>query len=242
MKAIFLFITICICFGMKSGSGKPWPAKTSHEIEIEFIPVFNGKPLVLEKGNYISGMGDTLTISVFKFYVGEFALHAHEGKKEFKDYYLLDAEDTLSLKIRLTGIEFSSVSELSFKIGTDSITNTSGAMEGALDPFKGMYWEWNSGYINAKLEGKSSACKTLHHAFEFHIGGYQRPHFTQRTVHLSIPANELKSSVNKLTVYADAAAWVNKIQLSKINNIVEPSKAAAKMADAYARMFSIHGL
>ena len=44
---------------------------------------------------------------------------------------------------------------LYFRFGTDSLLNVSGALSGDLDPSKGMYWAWNSGYINCKIEGRS---------------------------------------------------------------------------------------
>ena len=57
-----------------------------------------------------------------------------------------------------------------FQIGIDSLTNVSGDLDGDLDPALGMYWAWNSGYINMKLEGKSSSCKSVKKEFQFHIG------------------------------------------------------------------------
>jgi len=42
----------------------------------------------------------------------------------------------------------------------DSLANVSGAMSNDLDATKGMYWSWQSGFINLKIEGKSASCKT----------------------------------------------------------------------------------
>jgi len=74
-------------------------------------------------------------------------------------------------------------------IGTDSITNVSGALDGDLDPIKGMYWAWNSGCINFKLEGTRviSGKKT---PFEYHIGGYNGPQAT--AMKKSIKIDQLK--------------------------------------------------
>ena len=58
-------------------------------------------------------------------------------------------------------------SKLKFQLGIDSLTNVSGAMGGDLDPTKGMYWTWQSGYINMKIEGKSNSCKTRKNQFQF---------------------------------------------------------------------------
>jgi hypothetical protein len=41
-----------------------------------------------------------------------------------------------------------------------------------------MYWTWNSGYINVKLEGISPRSKGRNGEFGLHLGGYMPPHNT----------------------------------------------------------------
>lgn len=60
-----------------------------------------------------------------------------------------------------------------------------------------MYWTWQSGYINAKLEGKSNLVNTPTHAFAFHLGGYLNPFQTLQTI--SIPC----TTKDKLTIFDD---------------------------------------
>jgi hypothetical protein len=51
-------------------------------------------------------------------------------------------------------------------------------MTGDLDAMYGMYWAWQSGYINVKIEGSSSVCKTRKNVFQYHLGGYLSPNQT----------------------------------------------------------------
>jgi hypothetical protein len=131
--------------------------------------------------------------------------------------------------------------QLSFTLGVDSIANTSGANGGDLDPIKGMYWAWNSGYIMAKLEGRSKACKTLHHAYEYHIGGYMPPYNTARQVTLKLrqPITAKKGTTNTVQLSADVSKWFSGIDLRSVNSIVIPGKEAMQMADRYTTMFSV---
>ena len=87
--------------------------------------------------------------------------------------YLVDFEIDSTRKLFFPDINSSEVDEIRFLFGIDSITNTSGAMSGALDPMYGMYWSWQSGYINCKLEGRFSA--PGQELFQLHLGGYAQP-------------------------------------------------------------------
>jgi hypothetical protein len=197
------------------------------EINIEIKPVFGKKKLVLEKENYITSLGDTLSVSRLRFYISSVQLIFGDGKifNEKNSYHLIDVEEAETLKLKLKNIPEGKITNLKFNIGVDSTASVSGALDGDLDPIKGMYWAWNSGYINAKLEGKSNQCKTSHNEFEFHIGGYLSPNKT--------------ASNPTIVVLSDVAYWFNDISLQKNNSIVTPGSNAVKMADRYAKMFSI---
>ena len=210
------------------------------DLSIIIHPVFNGKPLLLNEGQYITGTGDTITIEEFRFYMShprminqEYVYH------EEKSYHLPDASDSLSLHFVINRIPSGHYSSFDFMIGVDSMASVSGAMDGALDPTLGMYWAWNTGYINAKLTGHSPVCKTLHHAFEFHIGGYLPPYQTIRKVSLPVDLNISSGKTSSLDIDADVAVWFRNIRLFALNNVVIPSKEAMKIADNYMEMFSV---
>jgi hypothetical protein len=211
-------------------------------VTIIIQPVFNGQPLMLNEGSYTDEHGDTLNIEVFKFYLTHVALD-YPGNRSIliRKAFLFNAEDSDALSFSADNMAEGSISGISFTLGVDSIDNTSGANEDDLDPVKGMYWVWNSGYIMAKLEGRSKVCKTLHHGFEFHIGGYMPPCNAARAVHISLPEHTaINAGENTvITIHADVSVWFKEnVDLALLNNIVTPGKEAGLMADRYAKMFS----
>ncbi len=47
-----------------------------------------------------------------------------------------------------------------------------------LDPTKGMFWTWNSGYLSFKIEGYSPVSTQPAHIIAYHIGGYRSAYNT----------------------------------------------------------------
>jgi hypothetical protein len=210
--------------------------KPASKARIVFEPCFENEPLVLVNKMYKTSSGDSLFIDLFKFYMSTVSFKIggkwHPIKKS---YYLVNAEEATTQTISLE-LPNGTIDSLKFLIGVDSITCVSGNMEGDLDPIKAMYWSWNTGYVNAKIEGRSNSCKTIHNVFEFHIGGYMAPFNTLKTVSLKTgPGNTFRVKVK-------VDRWFNgkeKIHLSNVNSIVTPGKEAVMMANNYKNMFEI---
>jgi hypothetical protein len=145
--------------------------KPSPDLELEVRPMFGNVPLVL--GNSVYSNSDTLSIDRFRFYISSVVLTFENGQKyiESNSWHLIDAEVPSSLLFSLKNVPEKPIAEIAFNIGIDSVCSVSGALSGDLDPVKGMYWAWNSGYINAKLEGKLLSMNgKKKEPFEFHIG------------------------------------------------------------------------
>jgi hypothetical protein len=229
-----LFLSVSLfCFSQKN----------SGTLTVKIKPVFNGEPLVLGEKKYVNKNGDSLYIDLFKFYLSAFELQGSNFFFEPKSYHLINVDEEKTLSFTIKNIDAGSYDKINFNIGIDSLTNTSGALDGDLDPVKGMYWAWNTGYIAAKIEGRSKVCKTHNNEFEFHIGGYLYPYNSLRKVSLVLP--NLKVTENKTTtieIIADVAQWFmgpQQIELSKTNNIVLPCKESVMMSKNYSDMFSI---
>jgi hypothetical protein len=217
-------------------------AQTKGNLTVRIHPVFNKADLVLSEKTYITANRDSLSIDVFKFYLGHLCLTGTTLFCEPDSYHLIDAETVSTLTFSLKNIPVGIYTELSFAIGVDSLKNTQGVLTGDLDPIKGMYWAWNTGYIAAKMEGHSNACKTLHHAFEFHIGGYLSPFQSYRKNKLTLENFQITQGDNYLDLYADVAEWFQtpqSIDISKINSIVLPNKQSTLMADNYMDMIKL---
>lgn len=200
---------------------------------INFIPSFKGDVLVLEEP-YALVDGSTLEVSTFKFYVGHFAFY-HNGVQELLNeaYHLVDVSDTMSLTVDLSSGEPVVFDSMAFVLGVDSLTNVSGAFGGDLDPTKGMYWTWNSGYINMKLEGTSPISPAKKNAFQFHLGGYLQPYATVEQIGFHVTPRRT------LDLHVDLARFFSKVEIATEHTVMSPGENAVLLSKLAASMFSV---
>ena len=199
--------------------------------EICIKPIFDKTTLQLDKSYYHSGIKDSISISAFKFYISSIELIQNEKViwKEENSFHLIDTDNETSLSIPLHIPSDLQYNKIKFNIGIDSVTNTSGAMGGDLDPTKGMYWAWQSGYINFKLEGKSTKQE-----FQFHLGGYQTPFNSLKTISLNLSPNSEKE------IYIDIKKLITEIDLTKQHHIMSPSEISVLLSQKLAEAFSTY--
>jgi len=204
-------------------------------LSINFKLKFNKEPLEYHK-QYITSNRDTLAFENFKCYISSIEIFYTDNSifKQKDSYHLLDFENPSSFLIPITTINNKLISKVTFNIGIDSLTNTSGALNGDLDPINGMYWAWQSGYINLKIEGESPSCKTRKNEFYFHIGGYLPPFNSMRKIELIY---DKKS--NQINIGLDLNKFFTNIKLAETNSIMIPGKLAMKLSDYSTKIFYI---
>lgn len=117
------------------------------------------------------------------------------------------------------------VQKVKFDIGTDSLLNTAGILDGDLDPIKGMYWAWNTGYINFKIEGENDSKKP----FEYHVGGYRTPYATVRSFE-TIVIN------GNLILELDVEEFLTSAE-SISTSLMIPGEEASRLADIFNNCF-----
>lgn len=171
-------------------------------------------------------LGKDIHFTTLRFYLSNLALYRGDSLvwQETNSYHLIDAATPESKTWELAlpkGLEYD---VLQFSIGVDSATSCSGAMGGDLDPTKGMFWSWNSGYINFKLEGNYVDCPSRNHKFEYHLGGYAYPYASLQ--HLSVAA----SPDSPITIAMDLAQFLNGLSLEKDYRVMSPGAKALEMA------------
>lgn len=206
------------------------------DINVIIQPTFKNENLVLDNLKYVTGKNDTVTISTFKFYISNVEVEFENGTsyKEPQSYHLIDSENEKSLQFQLKNAPDLKIKQLTFNIGLDSATNVSGNLEGDLDPLLGMYWAWNSGYINMKLEGKSSSCKSVKKEFQFHIGGYLQNQNALQSIVLDFPKN-----TTEIQLKVDISKWLDEVALKQTNSIMIPGAEAIAMSELYKNIFII---
>lgn len=178
---------------------------------------------------------DSIQIETLKFYISIIKLY-HNNKliwREKNSYHLIDISNSKSLTIDFILPSKMEYDSITFNMGIDSITNVAGVFGGDLDPTKGMYWTWQSGYINFKLEGKSNVCKTRNNNFQFHLGGYQNPFNGLQEVRLKLKNKDFH------TIEIDVKKLINNIVLAEMNQIMSPNKDAVFLAETVTKTFSV---
>jgi hypothetical protein len=211
----------------------------AQNIQLIISPVFNDKPITTNDW-FITKKGDSIQLENMRFYISHLAFEM-PNKRFVSDTVqarLVDIFEPNSLRIDLPDLELKSIKKIYFSLGIDSLTNVSGALSGDLDPQKGMYWAWQSGYINLKIEGKSPHCKTRKNIFQFHIGGYLSPFYALKNLELSI--DNKNSSAENIVLKIEVSKFFETIDITTQNSIMIPCEKALKCAEYSTKMFSIY--
>lgn len=198
-------------------------------LRIRFQLFIGNEPVEWGK-KYVSSKADTFSIQTCKVYLSKFAItYQNKALEQIPNsFYLLDFSEPNTSEIFLPISKNLPIKSVSYCIGIDSLSNTSGAQSGALDPTLGMYWSWQSGYINWKIEGTSPSAKTRKNSFQFHIGGYLPPNLALRTV-----AFEPQKGTNNYVVRIQLDELFNQISLKETNTIMIPGKTANELANLF---------
>lgn len=203
--------------------------------EFTFQPVFGTDSLQFGS-QYVSINNDTITFSLIKLYVSNFEVKYTDGSvfKESNSYHLIEwSSDKIGTQVMLSLDSSKKAQSISYNLGVDSTTNTAGALDGDLDPALGMYWAWKTGYINFKIEGRSSSCDTHYNEFAFHVGGYRHPHKTVR------PITHQLDSRTKQIIYIDLSNFIGQFNLHKTHSVLMPGLMANDAATTFSKCFKI---
>lgn len=204
--------------------------QTSYDVTIDIR--YGNEPLILEHPVGLH-QGSPLVFEKVMFYMTHFKL-LNDGKvvwEENESFHLIKLGNTPSMQWAFAIPSTIAFNTIEFTLGTDSLTNHSGALEGDLDPTLGMFWTWNSGYINLKIEGSHPVSPNRKNAFEFHIGGYRSPYPTAKSIALPAGAKGTK-------IVCDVSKFITPLDLSQMNRVMSPGPKAAELADLSTEMFS----
>lgn len=204
-------------------------------IDVNFsVVIKNDVPV---KTNSIISLGEhtSITFEVLKFYISKVELFENEKKvySENNSFHLIEMTDMASFVLNLKLPAKVNFNSIHFHLGIDSVTNASGAMSGDLDPIKGMYWAWQSGYINFKCEGINYSKNTPLNKFQVHLGGYQTPNNSLQAVAL------FTANTASINVLLDLDLFIQEINLHQHYKIMSPSASAVELSKLLAKSFRI---
>ena len=208
---------------------------TATDMEIIVQPVFEG--MNIEKDTwYITNNQDSIQISRLRWYMTD--LHFTDKNDELlttSSHHLLDVFDKSTLSFHLSVKDSSLIKSISFKIGVDAALHENGALSGALDPIHGMYWAWQSGFINFKIEGNSPSCNTRKSKFSFHIGGYKEPYTTAQQMVLNLT----DPSTSPINIIVEVSKLFDDLDLSQTNTLMIQGQQASDLSLKLTSLFSV---
>lgn len=221
---------------------------TGSAVCLSFENVVGSVPLTLDQTlRYQNMNGDSFSVELFKYYISNISFTDDQGNTwyEPESYHLINAADTNSLKVYVDSMPLANYVSVSYMIGVDSARNVSGTQTGALDPSNGMFWTWTSGYIQAKMEGRSPASTASFDLLVFHIGGFGGQYAGQRMVSPSFnsaTAIVTANTVPVIHVKSDLNEWFqspNTIDFATMSNVSTAGANSVLIADNYVNMFTI---
>jgi len=210
---------------------------------IRFAVYVHGVPMQLNK-KYKNPFSEIFEISRFRFYTGKMVtIYSDAGIKTnlSNAYHLIDFSDSASTLIELR-VKEGSCKEIQFQLGIDSTDQNQGAQSGVLDPVKGMFWTWNSGYQSFKIEGVSPASDQPAHMMAYHIGGYRYPYSTVWKIKLSADKIIRISKMNKTMVEIPIELdnffdGPHPLHIKEIPDCTTPGELARKISENFISSF-----
>jgi hypothetical protein len=175
MKQLFTFIVFTALFNQ---------ARTQLNVSLRW----GTEHIVLDKYYLLSN--DSLIFREMKFYLSDFQFEKDTRKHMILGTHLIDLSDSSSFQL-FPNFPVDEYERVHFNFGLDSSYQVSEIVDGPLNPMNGMYWAWNSGYIQFKCTGNSSAIALTDQTFEYHLGGYRQPFETLVPIQLAINGNTL---------------------------------------------------
>jgi len=153
------------------------------------------------------------------------------GKKGLKAW-LLDLADSASLDQQMSRPVNNKISLL---FGIDSTIQVGGVGTGALDPLRGMYWTWQTGYVQWKMEG-AIRVDGVESPLELHLGGFDGATKSQSMLsdYLIYP------TTNSVIAQWDISPFLAEVVRRKKFGVMSPSPIAREYCRIIANGVSFH--
>jgi hypothetical protein len=213
---------------------------------IHFKAYVHGEPLQLNK-EYKNPFGEIYEISRFRFYVGKIEpVYTDAGLKPNRapPYQLIDFSDSSSTLIEFPAT-MGTCNGIQFVLGIDSADQNQGAQTGSLDPIKGMFWTWNSGYQSFKMEGFSPLSNQPSHMIAYHIGGYRYPFSTVWKIKMNTTNDEVFRITNEYKIIVDVPVELDyffdgatPLRIREISSCTTPGEMARKISENFIGSFT----
>jgi hypothetical protein len=200
---------------------------------IHFDAIINHEKMILGKTYFLPVLKDSIRIDNLKFYISNIKFTKKNKLVSNVDgYYLIDMQNKKS--ISFSSNDTTVFDTISFDLGIDSATHELGVMDGDLDPTKGMYWTWQSGYIFFKMEGCLKVVDHNNSSFVYHIGGFNYNYPTLQHISFS------ETSIKDFYINLNLDRFFEKWNCKDIPEIMSPGEKAVAFSKLFPFLFSIN--
>ncbi len=163
--AFIAIVSIASCKKKKTETPAPQLPPTAN-VAIQFENQVDGQAIELGKMQYTNAAGNKYQIDLLKYYITNVVLVKDDNTElALKNYDLINAADLSTCVVNALAVPNANYTKIKFNVGIPQDRNHNGAQNGDLDPAMGMIWDWNTGYVFFKHEGKytnsANAVKSL---------------------------------------------------------------------------------
>jgi len=151
---LLLVVTVSVLFFNACDDDSDMPAPTSGTVNFVFKNEVDGQLIQQNSMIYSNTAGNSYSVTLLKYYISNITFVNSDGSEFVAPNYELVDDDSAGSKIFSMNVPFGNYTNLKFLMGVDSAKNHSGAQAGELSPDYGMFWDWNTGYVNFKHEGE----------------------------------------------------------------------------------------
>ncbi len=151
-------------------------ASEGQTLNLRFYPRFGTDTLKLGR-KYLTAGGDSVRFEMARFYISDIALVDSTGKSyPLIGTYLVDVFDSAARALGYAAVDVKALPGtyrgIRYTVGVpfDQNHRDPALQASPLGMSSGMFWDWNSGYIFNRVEGKVDSAGT-EKALAFHIGG-----------------------------------------------------------------------
>jgi len=220
-------------------------------VGIEITHHVGAQPLSLDGTTYKTAAGDEFSVDHLRYYLSNFRLRKADGSwfanpkdpQASNGYFLVDAAAKESSNFLIGPVPGGEYTGIEFLVGVDAERNNAGAQRGDLDPARGMFWTWNTGYIFFKLEGHSPQSLDKQHGLTYHLGGSGAVNGA-RLIYLPLHPESIQvgaGNVAQIHLGLDIAQvfdGAHRIHIAELYEAMSP-KAGLPIADNVAGAFSV---
>lgn len=243
IAVVIMVALLAGCSSGKQADGFP--------VGIEISQRVGTQPLSLDGALYKTAGGEEFSVDQLRYYLSNFRLRKTDGSwfanpknaQTSQGYFLVDASLKESQQFLIGPVPPGEYSGIEFLIGVDPERNTAGAQRGDLDPARGMFWTWNTGYIFFKLEGYSAQSGGKQHEITYHLGasgavsGARLVYLPLRPQPIRVGAGNI-AQIHLAMDIAQVFDGAQRIRIADLFEAMSPTAGAA-IADNVAGAFSV---